>query len=213
LNYLFNYFYSTGAQSISNGSNVTHANLVRSHVTTIGISRKFSRSLSGTISSGAMYLVGDSMYSGTGVRYQPGIKPVVIGNIIYSPSFDPRTYFSMQASQSLSNGAGLGATALVLSGSVSIGRRFTKYITGSAIGSYARNQYLSDLDSANRTTVTNGFYAIAKLAINFTEKLNFFADYQHFQQLSTGFAGVIPGQMTGNIFTIGLGYSFPWFFK
>jgi hypothetical protein len=213
LNYAFGYFDSTGGTAPASNNGTTSANLVRSHLVYMGISRKFSPSLSGSLSGGALYLVTDSTDLATGERYRPGLKPVLFGNIIYSPTFDPRTFFSMQANQTVSNGAGLGTVAMVQSASLSIGRRFTKNITGSATSGFSRNEFLSDLDNSGRANTVNGFFAGARLTMNITERFNFYADYQHFQQLSTGIASyAIPGQMIGNTVTIGLGYSFPWFF-
>ncbi len=211
-NYAFGYFDATGSTVSTSNGVVTPANLVRSHLAYLGFSRKFSPSLTGSIKGGAIALVTDSLNLSSGLRYKPGLKPVVMGDIEYSPTFDPRTFFSMQASQAVSSGAGLGTVSQIQSASISIGRRFTKKITGSTSGGYSRNQYLSDLDSSGRSNTLNGFFANAQLAVNITERLNLYVNYQRFQQLSTGFSSVIPDRMNGNRVTVGIGYSFPWFF-
>jgi hypothetical protein len=210
--YQFGYFNSANNTTPSTGGQITQANLVRSHVAYLGISRQFSPSLTGSIGGGAVTMFSDSIDLTTGNRYRPNPKPIMIGNITYSPTFDPRTFLSLQAGQRISNGAGVGSISLIQTVSASLGRRFTRKITGSIDGGYSRNQFLSDFDTLGHSNTADGFNGGARLSINFLERLNFYADYRRFQQTSTGFNTVIPGQMDGNIVTVGIGYSFPWFY-
>jgi hypothetical protein len=212
LTYGFNYFDSTGTQNSVGEGTISSANLVRNHMATIRISRRFTPSLSGSIGGGVLAMLTNSYNITNGQPYNPGARPIVTGNITFSPTFDPRTFFSMQAGQGTTNGAGLGAVSLVQSASLSIGRRMTKIITGSAEGGYARNQYLADIASNGNPTTLNGFFAQGSLSVHFTQRFDLSANYRRFQQLSTGFNNSIPGQMNGNIFTVSISYSFPWFY-
>jgi hypothetical protein len=210
--YQFGYYYSANSTVPSTGGLITSANLVRSHMAYMGITRQFSPSLMGSMSGGVISMISDSIDLATGNRYRPSPRPIVLGNITYSPTFDPRAFLSLQAGQNVANGSGLGSFSLIQSATASLGRRFTRKITGSIEGGYSRNQFLSDIGTSGQPSTTNGFYGGARLSIYLTERLNLFANYQRFQQTSTGFSTVIPGQMNGNIATVGIGYSFPWFY-
>jgi hypothetical protein len=127
-------------------------------------------------------------------------------------SLDPRTFFSIHAGQNISDGYGLGGITQTQSAGVSLGRRMTKTFTGSVQSSYSRNQFLLSLDERGRPLTTNGISSGVNLSLNATERLNLFANYVYFRQLSNGFFTLIPGRADGNTFTAGLNYSFPVFF-
>lgn len=193
---------------------ISPAHIVRSHNPYIGISQQLKPSIFAFINVGPNVTIGDSINLGTQLRSRPGVHPSINGGILFSKalSLDPRTFFSLDLKQNVTDGFGLGATAVVQSASASLGRRFTKKITGAITGGYTRNEFLLDFDLTGRTIKTNGINAGPYLRVNLTERLNVHAEYRHYRQRSTGFFDVIPGNIIGNAFTVGVSYNIPVFF-
>ncbi|MEW5977954.1 MAG: hypothetical protein AB1898_19345 [Acidobacteriota bacterium] len=188
--------------------------VVRSHWAYVGITQRLTSSVSAFLQAGPNYLVGNAIGELGTFSGRPGVRVSVNGGLIFSEAIalDPRTFFSISAGQTISDGYGLGAVTETQQAGVSLGRRLTKTLTGSVNGSYARNRFLLNTDERGKPITTNGVSGGANLSLNLTERVNLFANHTYFRQLSTGFYSVIPGRASGNTFTVGLNYSLAKFF-
>jgi len=211
--YNFNYFDIT-TNDVPVSGPITPSHLVRNHYPYIGVSHQFNRLVSGFVDVGPNYTVGDSINLGTSLHFKPGVRASVNAGIVLaqSLSLDPRTFFSMNLNQSVSDGFGLGAVVQRQIASASLGRRVTRNTTIAATGGYSRNKFLTDFDESGEEIITNSVYVGANLRINLTERFNFHANYNRVRQLSTGFFELIPARLSGNTAAVGIAYTIPMFF-
>src|SRR5439155_2273921 len=111
LGYMFNYYDFGGRQGITNGPFDTGHNIFRNHFAYLGFGRQLTRSVHFSINAGPNYIVGNPVYlSGGGLLGQrPGLRLGLNGSITFSQSMalDPRTFFSINTGQSISDGAGV----------------------------------------------------------------------------------------------------------
>lgn len=212
LGYRFGYYDFGGPRGAD--ASAAYSGIARSHLAFFGITQQLTPSVSAFIQAGPNYIVGNTQAFVGGTGGRPGVRANVNGGLTFSEaiSLDPRTFLSISAGQSISDGYGLGGITQVQSAGVSLGRRLTKTLTGSVQSGYSRNRFLLNLDAGGRPLTTNGISAGANLSLNVTERFNLFANHVYFRQFSNGFVDLIPGRASGNTFTVGLNYSVPVFY-
>jgi hypothetical protein len=211
LGYRFSYYDFTPG---TGAASTAYSGIARNHLAYVELTQALTSSVSAFIQAGPNYIVGNALGSFGAVVGRPGVRASFNGGLTFSEaiSLDPRTFFSVNAGQSISDGYGLGGITQTQSAGLSVGRRLTKTLTGSISSQYSRNRFLLNLDANGRPVTTNGISAGANLNLTVAEKMNLFANYIYFKQLSNGFLTLIPDLADGNTFTIGLSYSFPVFF-
>jgi len=188
--------------------------IARNHLAYVGITQQLTPSVSAFAQVGPNYIVGHSLNFLGGLGRRPGVRASVNGGLTFGEaiSLGRRTFFSINAGQSISDGSGLASITQTQSAGVSLGRQLTRTLTGAIHAGYSRNQFLLSVDSEGQPTTTNGVLSGLNLSWNATERFNLFTNYVYFKQLSNGFSTLIPGRADGNTFTVGLNYSFPVFF-
>ncbi|PYV42343.1 MAG: hypothetical protein DMG06_14295 [Acidobacteria bacterium] len=216
LGYMFNYYDFGGRQGITNGPFDTGHNIFRNHFAYLGFGRQLTRSVHFSINAGPNYIVGNPVYlSGGGLLGQrPGLRLGLNGSITFSQSMalDPRTFFSINTGQSISDGAGVGYLTETQAAGASLGRLLTRRLLASVGGSYSRNKFLFNLDTSGQPLTANGVSAQSLLRLNATQRFQVFASYIYFRQLSGNFNGLVPANGHGNTFTLGIGYALPIFY-
>src|SRR5207247_2934189 len=153
---------------------ISPAHIVRNHNAYIGISQQLKPSILAFINAGPNLTIGDSINLGNHLRFRPGVRASINGGIVFSKalSLDPRTFFSLDLNQDVTDGYGLGAVVVVQSANASLGRRFTKKVTGAITGGYMRNELLLDFDLSGCTMKINGINSVFFLCVSLTDIYN-----------------------------------------
>lgn len=215
LGYLFSYYSFDNRQRLSSGTFTQGSSIYRNHFPYIGLTHQITSGISGSIQVGPNFSIGNPIYyvgGGTGVR--PGPYLGVNGTLTFSEaiSHDPRTFYTINVGQLVSDGSGLGYVTVTRNAGGSVGHLFTRKLLGSISGSYTHSQFPMNLDPNGQPLTTSGASAGALLRLNTSQRFQIFANYLYFHQLSYGFSGYIPGSGSGNTFTIGINYLHPIFF-
>jgi len=213
LNYVFSYFDSR-IGSTSN-SFLPPSDLVRNHMAYVGIRQRLAPSVTAFIDVGANVTsvsIGDPLQMSRSLQARPGVRPSVGGGILFTPSIDPRTFFSFDLRQSPSDGSGLGTIAEVQTVEVSLGRWVSRGIRAAVSMGYHHNKFLADFDSSGQQITTNGLIAGSELRFALTDRISLLASYGYLRQVSTGFFDAIPQNLSGNGVRVGLSYAIPVFF-
>ena len=215
LGYLFSYYSFDNREKLSGGTFSQGSSIYRNHFPYIGFTQQITPAISGSIQVGPNFTIGNPIYyvgGGTGVR--PGPFLGVNGTLTFSEavSHDPRTFYSINVGQWMSDGSGLGYVTVTRNAGGSVGHLFTKKLLGSINGNYTRSDFPMNLDTTGQPLTTSGISAGAFLRLNTSQRFQVYANYLYYRQLSYGFSGFIPGNGFGNTFTIGINYLHPIFF-
>lgn len=215
LGYLFSYYSFDNRETLSGGTTSQGSSIYRNHFPYVGLTHQITSGISGSIQVGPNFTIGNPIYyvgGGTGTR--PGPYLGVNGTLTFSEavSHDPRTFYTIGLGQLVSDGSGLGYVTVTRYFGGSVGHLFTRKLLGSINGGYTRSDFPMNLDSNGQALDTSGVSAGAFLRLNMNQKFQVYANYLYFRQLSSGFSGYIPGNGSGNAFTIGINYLHPIFF-
>ncbi len=212
LGYNLTYYDFSGSRT--SNSQAAFAGIARSHLAYFGVQHQLTPSIGAFVQAGPNYVVGNAMSFLGGTAGRPGVRASVNGGLTFGQaiSLDPRTFFSINAGQSISDGYGLGGMTQTQAAGFSLGRRMTKTLTGAVQTQYSRNKFLLNLDTQGRPVTTNGASAGVNLSWSFAERANVFLSHTYLRQLSSGFSTLLPDHASGHTFVVGLNYHFPLFF-
>ena len=213
--YTFNYYDFESREGIPSTITATGSSIFRTHYPYIGVTRQITSMISGTVSTGPVFMVGTPIYYyGGQPGTNPGMRWGINGTITFSQpiTLDPRTFVSINVGQNLNDGYGIGYLTLMDYAGGSLGRLLTRKLLLSFSGNYAHNRFLMNLAANGQPLSTDNIMAGSLLRFNTNEKLSFYAGYNFIQQISEGFNGFIPGNGRANTFSVGVSYAFPVFF-
>ena len=215
LGYAFNYYDFGSRQGVTSGLFDAGHNIFRNHFAYIGFGSQLTPSVHFSINAGPNYIIGHPVFFfGGGLGQRPGLRLGVNGTVTFSQSMalDPRTFFSINTGQNISDGAGVGYLTQTQNASASLGRLLTRRLLASVGGGYSRNKLLMNLDTSGRPLTTNGISAQSLLRLNVSQRFQVFGSYIYFRQLSGDFNALVPSNAHGSTFTLGIGYALPIFY-